>query len=283
MKQVWRTYYKAFLFALRHWRMWGLLYFFNVAYCYLAVFPVRSWLSAAFAQSTSLTRLSTEFDFNILMDLLRDNSAVFALALPLVLIALILYFLWISFFVGAVIKCYIRKQFEFHRFFSDGFMYFFKNLRLSIYIVAFYIFLVVIGFLIYARNGFNVLNMEDETGLVFEFQLITTVIFTIAFFTGIFKEIMRVQIVRKDLRWFFRTLPHAFANMFKPDYLLLGFFNLIGLVLVVVLHYLIVRSPGLNSELLLMLLLSQALLLLRMILKVTRLGSFYIMSESEDL
>ena len=282
MKKVWGSYYSAFKFALLQWKMWTLIYLFNLAYCFLAVYPIRSWLNASFAGSTNLSRLSDVFDLNILMDLLHANDSVMALVMPLVLIAMVLYFLWISFFVGGVLHTYKHRSFNLGEFLGASGKYFFQNLRLSIYMVLFYVLLVILAYLYFAKDGLNVLKMEEEQSLIFRFQVLTTIIFTIAFFAGILKEIVRVRIVKRQLLWFNSAIIHAFKNMFKPDYLILGFFNLIALVLVVVLHYLIVRSPWLNGHIILMVVLSQSLLIFRMILKLTRLGSFYEMSDVED-
>lgn len=282
MRKVWRTYYSAFQFAFRTWPMWCMIYLFNLAYCFLAVFPIRAWLKSAFRGSSNLTRLADSFDLNIFMDLLQENGSLVSFAFPLILIALVLYYLWISFFVGGVIDSYNKNQFSFSDFFASAVKHFFANLRLSLGVTLFYSIVCVLAFFYFAKDGLNVLEMENENRLVFRFQVLTTIIFTLAFFVGIFKEIVRVRIVKKNLTIFTSAVKHAFKNMLKPDYLILGFINLIFLVIVVVLHFIIVTSPLLNNQIILMIILSQTLLIFRMILKITRLGSFYKMSIEED-
>lgn len=263
--------------------MWMMIYFFNLAYCFLAVFPIRSWLKSAFGDSPNLDKLANEFDLNIFMDLLRENASITSVAFPLIFIAVILYFLWINFFIGGVLKSYAEDRFNMSNFFAASIRYFFQNVRLSVYIILFYALVLVLAFMFFKKDGLHVLDIEDENNLIFRFQYLTTIIFTLAFFIGIFKELVRVDIVRYNRQWFPKSMVYAFWNMLKPDNLLLAFINLIFLVLVVVLHYLIVRSAFLNDHFILMIIISQLLLIFRMILKITRLGSFYKLNVNQDI
>lgn len=283
MMQIIRTYIKALGLAFSFWKLWLLIFLVNLLAVQLVVWPLRIWMGATLGRSRSSVALSESFDLNIIMDLIHSEGSVFFYMLPLLLCVIIIYAIWISLASGGLIHAFQQRSGSIRHFFSGGLQYLLPNIRISFYIVFLHVILLFLAYSYFAKDGLNVLEMEDELFLIRRFWFLLFLLIIASFFISIWRDLSRIFVALYDRKNYWYTLEFykAFRSVFSTRYLLMALLNYLILACLAFIYFSVLSSKTLAESSFFLLALSQMIISLRIILKVARLGSFYILASDK--
>ncbi len=275
MTKIVQSYKRAILYSTQHWKLILILFCANLGFSMVLIYPVQSWLNDVLSKSESIYSVANSFDLNVIMDVLHSNKNITSLLLPLVLIVSIFYFFWLNFALGGIVGSVKKSSFKLVDFFSSGSLYFFKNIRISLYTILIYLILIGLSFAYFTKDGLNVLKIDSEVFLINRFYGLMVLLLILFFLVGIFRDLCRVNCLSSDNNYLWQSNILAFRKSFTLSAILLALLNIFVLAVIVIIHFYITQYKIYDLNFLVSLLLGQVFIVSRMILMVTRLSSFY--------
>lgn|GEM_PF-1462903 len=280
MSHIFQSYKAAWHFLLKHKSIILVLYGFNLVFAILSIGPFKSYLETVFAKSDSINTLASRFDYNIIMDVVNEYGLGIGMTFSAFISYFIMYTLWSTFATAGFLGMYQKSLSEGHskikEFWSSGITFFFKFLRLNIYVLIIYAAVIALLAVFFMKDGLDVFKMESEETLVSRFWILLGLFFIIGFFISIFRDVSRSKIIILNPMYIHKTNQIAFKSIFKPKYILLSLINLFFLGIICLVFCILKGS----SLVWLAFLISQLYLLFRLCYRVVRGCSF--LEEEND-
>jgi len=276
LKKVLQSYKSAWKFLFRHKYIVLVLYGFNLVLAILAIGPFKSYIKSVFDRSDAINTIAQQFDYSIIMDTINEYGIGIGMTLSALFGYFLLYVLWSTFATAGFLGLYQNTPSEGNSkmeiFWSSGFKYFFKFLRLNIYILIIYAILIGLMVLFFMKDGLDVFKMESEVFLIKRFWVLVVVFITSGFFISIFRDQARSNIIVSNSKFIYKENFEALKLTAKFNRILLSVINLLFLGLICVIYYTI-KESGIHI-IWLTFLLSQLYLILRLCHRVVRGCSF---------
>ncbi len=274
MKAIWSYYSAAWKCLLLNWRIILLLYLFSLGIAFLAIGPFSNLIEYVFGDSIMLSDMTSQFDYTAIVDMINYHSDGVQLSISTILSFVVVYFLWTAFYTGGLVELSMHKNTRSSTllFWKGGAEYFFRYLRLSIYMTVISGVLLSFAFIYFSKDGLNPLHLQSEGFLILRFKITAVILVCVFFISSTFRDVAKVIIrdmchLHIILSPNFKAITQAFSWRFIALSLLNLFFLGLGLLL-----YLLLKNLVDNT--LLILILSQIFLLYRLAYRFVRLASF---------
>lgn len=145
--RVLKAYTVGFRQSIRFPQILGLIYAVNLLLALILTTGLAAILNNELGESLAVNHLQNGFDFLILSDLWRQQQSAFAALGLSALILIIFYWLLSVFFTGGILRSLNKEKYTTTAFFAGCGQYFFRFLRLSIYLLMLHLLIVLIVYL----------------------------------------------------------------------------------------------------------------------------------------
>ena len=278
---IMQAYKSAWQFLMSHKSILLVLYFFNLVLALLAIGPIRSYMESVFSSSDAINILAERFDYNIIMDWLNQYGLGVNMSISSIFSFFILYIFWSTFatagFLGMYQNSLSEGKSKIKVFWASGINHFFRFLRINIYILLIYAFIISLMFFFFTKDGLNVFNMESELFLIKRFWVLLTILIILGFFISIFRDIARSKSIINNPIYLFDSNISALKEVFRPSSMLLSLMNMAFLLIISAIYFLL--KDAVVHSLILAFVLSQIYLLFRLCYRVVRGCSFLEMGQ----
>ena len=271
----WANYRQGWQTFLKHWKVALVVYVMNILLAFVAMGPLSKAVGRALEYSPLQEQFVSSFNHTLIMDFLHQYGYSIDLSINVIGSFMVLYLLWSIFYTGGymgIIKNRENQQTGQH-FWSGGARYFFKFMRLTLYTLAFIGAILFILGIIFSMGGTSPLVLDSEEALMGKLKYLVAIFIIIMFLIGVFKDVAKVKIADTESRFIDKANIAALRSVFNKHRLLLGFINVLFLILGGLLYLLLKKITG--NFLIPTILISQLFLLYRIAYKFVRLASFY--------
>lgn len=256
--------------------MWFLLYFCNLIFALVIALPFKSWLDGAAGQSLMLTDVR-EFDFVLLTDVLRNYSGFGVLISQFLTLAFV-YLIFSAFLMGGIVHTLVQTQpYTLKEFIGGALKYFWRMFLLSICFMLLLFLLPLIALMSVAMNGIDLTAMENDVEILGWMKIILIGYSWIPLLIVIIHDYAKIFLVSYHQEHVGKAILGATRFVFGHfgSVLLLYLLNVALLLMVFALYKLLkIAIPAIGSgSILLAFVLSQALLLGRIVIKLLILSS----------
>ena len=267
-------YLKGWRSLRRNWKVLLLTYGMNLLLAFIAIGPLSNLLALCISHTTVGEQLSRVFDYTLITEIMRHEGSSFNISIAAMGSFIILYLPWSIFYQGGYMAL-IRQDHnraELKDFWRGGATYFFRYLRLTLYVLGFTLFIFLILFKLIV-NGIQPFAMASEGPLIAQFWISVGIFFVVVFFIAIFKELAKTLIAASDKPYITTSNTLALKGTMKWRAIGLSLINLVALLLVFLLYCLLRRLIG--SFLIPAIIIGQLFLVYRLAYKYVRLASYY--------
>lgn len=225
---IFKIYLQAWRETFRHWKMWTLLYFLNIAFALLIILPFRSYFEDIFGNSFTLEKLLQSFDFDIIGDLLNNYGKGLSFLTNLTPIVLVAYLLLNTFTMGGILNTFRSRKFQFSSFWSTGSQYFWRMLRLAFYFLLIQVLLLGIALILIniLAEGFSLDALQSEVRIIQVLFWVGIPYILLAAILFMLHDYVKVHLLHHSDAWLTRPIlggiGFTFRNFLKtyPLYLL---------------------------------------------------------------
>lgn len=242
------TAFKAYLIGLKGslsaWRVWVLLYLFNLLFTFTVIAPVAQYLEKKIGHSVLVNELSEGFNYTVMHDFLANYEVSIAAFAESALVITVLYFVWSIFAAGGILRVFLRSEsgYRLRNFWGGGTYYFWRMARITFY------FLLMQAAVLAVFGGIFWLLAPAEPDSEMQYinlaKIIVPLYMTAAFLTAIWQDFTKILAVRRDEIWLFGTF-WATVRFLRKNFGRVFLFSLLNL-LTVGLIYLIYRGGSLT-------------------------------------
>lgn len=258
----------------RNWKALILTFCINLLLAFVAIGPISNLLAMSISRTTIGDKLSSTFDYTFITEIIRHEGSAFNISLAAMGSFVLLYLPWSVFYQGGYMAM-IRKSSdrgELKDFWRGGAEYFFRFLRLSVYVLGFSLILLSILSRLLI-NRIQPFNLDSEAPIMTQFWISITLFLLVMFFVGIFKEIAKNLIAASDKTLITTANTLALKGTIKSRAIGLSLLNLLALSIVALIYFLLRKLIG--SYLIPAVIVGQLFLLYRLAYKYVRLASYY--------
>lgn len=274
MKLIFNTYRLAWQCLLLNWRIVLLLYGVGLAFSFIAMGPISNLLESVFGGRLMLNDMISSFDYTSIVDMLNHHGTSVSISIKVIMSFLVIYLIWSVFYSGGIVElsCNRYARSSTLEFWRGGAQYFFRYLRLSIYIILFLGILALLFGTYFTKDGLNPLQLESETFLIIRFKVLLFLLIVVLFFKSIFRDIAKVVIKHLDHHPFmFKANMISLTKTFSVSFIALSLVNLVFLGLGLLLYMLL---KLVLSSLVVAIIISQIFFIYRIAYRFVRLASF---------
>ncbi len=251
------------------------IYIIGVAILYLGFGPISNFIDQTLGRSLQLGDFTSRFDYDTIIDLINHYKPGVNVSINAILSTIIPYWLWSIFSTGGILKVSENRNVRSStlKFWSGGAEFFFRFLRLKIYIFFLLMFLLGLCYFYFSKDGLSPLKLETEGMLISRFKFIICLMTVVGFFISIFKSVAQVLIFRHAHDPFiFAANKEAIRKFFTTRFIFLSILNLLFLLLGMALYLLLKRVLG--DMLVALIIVGQLFLIYRIVYRYVRLSSF---------
>lgn len=268
---------------LLHKKIVLLVFMINVLFGIVAVTPIRSIITQSLGATHYPNLLSQDFDFVIWTDLIREYLSSIGLGFQLLSIIMGVYIMWTIFYIGGFTGLAVSNGVKSSSsiFWSEGARYFFRFLRLTFYIILFYLLIVALLLWYIGITDLHILEMESEMELIFRLKVSAGILVLFIYLVSVFKELAKIAIARSDESLITTPLLYAAKQTCSIKYLVLGLVLSLLLGIIFIMYYILSVHFGFKPMFLSILILPQILLLLRIAIRYVRLSAYSYMSKTD--
>lgn len=277
---IWITYLLAWKVLIANWKVVLLIYSINLLIAFIAMGPLSKVVGDALSRTAYHDGFREGFDYTLVMDILNNYGLGVNVSFTLLLSMAVPAFLWIVFCSGGITKICRRYPDEssLANFWAGGAQYFFRFLRLGLYVLA------ILGgilflLLLLLKDQLSALELVSEGPAINRFFLALVLLLLAGFILNIFKELAKAKIAVHNKFIIAEPNSAAFLKTFSLHSLLMGLCNLFVLGLVFGLYYLIRKLCG--GYVIPTVLMGQLFLLYRIAHRFVKQGSFYFLGAQE--
>ena len=270
---IWADYRAGWTSLTQNWRVLPLIYGINLLMAFVAIGPLTKLLSLSLSRSPLGTQLANGFDYTLVTDLIRHGDFGLQLSVAVLGSFILIYALWAIFCQGGYMAL-IRYSGSapLTEFWKGGAYYFFRFLRLSLYVAGLCgVFLLILA--TFLRNKTNPFELNYEGTVLRQMWILLGLFLVICFLLHTVKEMAKNYIARIDHAVITTANRQALRQSASMQALGLSLINLIVLLLCTALYFGLRKICG--SALLPALLIGQVFLLFRIAYKYVRLASFH--------
>ncbi len=253
--------------TFQNWRTIILLFILTNLLTLLAVQPLVSGLKASLETTVLYQDLARGFDFTTLADVIRNNTTLMPSFFGNLGLVLIVSILWNVLSSAGIIGVLLHHNNQLSRFWSSGSIYFFRFFRLALYYLLVLSVLGFLGYKFFAKDGLNILQLENEDFLISRFYLVFFFFLALASILKYCIDSTKVYIQQKDHPLIHFDIQSGFRFLFtKEGSIGYGLTSLL-LILTLFLTYLFLQGAisGVIATLI-----GQAVLLIRVTSRVLR-------------
>lgn len=274
-RNTWSNYKRAWASLLANWKVLTVIYAVNLLIAFIGIGPLSNTVKKAIEKTAFHDSISQGFDYTLIMDILNNYELGINVSTTLLLSMGLPVVLWAIFCSGGItelVRLYPQQGLP-GAFWQGGGKYFFRYLRLSLYVLTLIFGLLFILGSILLSDGLNPLAMVTEAPTVRMIFLLGITFAIALFFVGIFKELAKAKIAEDGKAII--TLPNraALFQTFKIKNILLGLLNLLVIGVALALYYFLRKLSG--GSLIPAVLLGQLFLLFRIAHRFVKQASFY--------
>ncbi len=274
------SYPKGFKIAFQSFRMIGLIYLSYLLIALLLAIPFYGLFRSATGNSMLPDSLMAGFDATVIREILHNGGKLFGFYLQSFW-PWFFAFLGFQIFLNGGIFSWIsnpRGKFSLAQFTRHGRKYFWRFLKLSLYIL---ILNLIIGLIVYVPYALIILT---QTGLTDE-QIVRPLVLLIGIhllllvFIFMLADLTKARIFEQDsravLKTMFKCLKVAFKHFFT--FYILGILLLLTPLIVFAGYYFLRKAVSVDGSLMILLFLvvQQAVVFLRIFIRTWRLASVY--------
>lgn len=282
---IWNAYKCGWLLAKRYYKAILIVYSINLLLALMAICPVSKVLNKAFSHSLLQNKLTEGFDYTLIMEVLRKYNIGIDVSLSILMSIIFIYLLWSIFYTGGFIGL-MRNSYQssaggkdssMDTFWQSGSRYFFRCLRLTIYVIAILCTCTgLIGYILF--YGVSPFTMFSEGPIIVKFYLFLSICTLLLFLISIFKDLAKIYIVKEDTSSIYQTNRKAINKTVTKSSLKLGILN-ISLLLLACLIYFLAKTL-LGNYIIPAFIVGQIFILYRITYKFVKLGSFWTLIHS---
>ncbi|MEL6986515.1 MAG: hypothetical protein AAGK97_01705 [Bacteroidota bacterium] len=288
MKSIIEAYKNGWAFLFSKKKIGLLIYGLNFAFAALIAMPLHNYLHSTIETSLSSNNEFIKFSYTYINDFLQAHGSGLGVVYNTSIFILLIFFFIMVFVSGGIISIVLNKSSyqNFANFFQGGAKYFWRFLRLDIYFIAIYILLLFIAFKIFEAGGLSVFDMENETGIINRFYVVSICTTVILFIFGIVHMYAKLFIAQSDKILIHQSIGEAFRFTFKNFFrvFLLAVLNLLVFAAIAGLYFWYRKHFHFsNSSILLLFIMGQLFILFRIACRVVRYASYGEMVEKQNI
>ncbi len=273
------TYIKGWGISIKHWKMWGLLYVFNMLFALLLTFPIFQFLNSKLSHTLALEKLSQQFDFTVFNDILNEYGDIVGILSNQTLLSSLLFLILSIFLVGGILNVFRHRDapFRFAGFWVGCSKFFWRILGLTILFLILQGIIAAIFFFIFNGLTAGGLDRFDSEAAIYNRAILIFPFYS--FFAMLFwmiQDYSKVLMVQEDLSLFrsvIAGIKFVFGHFFST--FSLYFLNLLTFAILLYVYWQIPTGNAVGAAFLL----GQLFLVLRIGTKLLNLGSATVLYE----
>lgn len=281
-QSIWSSYKLGWKSLLCNWRAILLSYLMTLFLAFIGMGPLSNILKKAVEGTVYQDKINLGFDYTLFSEILREFNTGVSISLILMLSLMVPMFLWSVFVSGgfmALIQQYPNKT-PLTDFWRGGAYYFFRYLRLGIYLMACFGLVVFLCLTLLNLGEISPFSLESEGPLITKFWLILCLLGFMGFLLGVFRDLAKINIAKLDEKLLLTANKSAFQEATQLGNLSLCFLNLFTLAIFGALYFFIKKL--FSSYLWPVIILGQIFLLGRIAYKYARVASLYTYNRNHD-
>lgn len=278
---TWQAYTNAWRSLFSNWKVLPLIYAGNLLIAFIAMGPLSNVVKKAIEKTTYHDGFSSGFDYTLLMDILNNYGVGVNVSMTLLVSMAIPVFLWAVFCSGGITGLIHKAtpSSSFSDFWQGGAKYFFRYLRLGIYVLGILSALLFLLLTFFFSDGMHVFALESEAPARSKFFLCMIILGIICFIMGIFKELAKARIAHHNSAIISQPNSLAFLRTFRFTSIFLGLTNICVLLLLLGLYYLLRKLCG--GYLVPAVIIGQLFLIYRIAHRYVKQASFYFLTAHD--
>lgn len=271
------TYKRAVQFVLKNKSIIIFLYATNLLLALMSMGPLHSYIESVLGKSLAIEEMNQMFDYNLIMDIFNSYKIGIYPSVSAILTFLIIYIFWSVFSSAGILGLRQTNQNSVSAFFAGAIKYFFRFLRIGIYVLIAYAICLVVAYFYFTKDSIHVLKIESEDFLIQRFWIILILLGIIGFFIGLFRDVAKANIVKTNERLIFESNLKSLKNVFKINYISLGLMHILILAIVLIVFFNIrnITCPNI----IVYFAVGQIFIIVKIFLRVVRWVSFYEIDE----
>lgn len=224
------AYIKGWRISVKHWKMWGLLYVFNILFALLLTFPIFQFLNNKLSNTLALEKMYHQFDFTAVNDILNEYGDIVGILGNQSLLSSLLFLVLSIFLVGGILNVFRHREvpFRFAGFWVGCSKFFWRIFGLTILFLILQGIIAAIFFFIFNGLTAGGLDRFDSEAAIYNRAILVFPFYS--FFAMLFwmiQDYSKVVMVQEELslfrsviagtkfvfRHFFSTFPLYFLNL----------------------------------------------------------------------
>ncbi len=259
--------------AAGSWQIWSLLLLVNFIFAKLISAPIANIIDSA-----SLNRvIPANVSLTYIYDLIQNDQHLVSQIMSTLPIILGVYLLWTVFSTAGIVNSVFYKDFKLSTFLSGGLKFFFRFLRLTIYML---ILLGFIGFILYKVLTFgeiNIFQIDSEDFLISRAVWLSICFAVIYTFLKLWNDWLKITIARLNPKFFFRQSIGAISQILNIKTIVVFLIN----ILIALAMILLFRTIGQIIPIV-AILITQVIILARLWYKIANLSSLSMLNSALD-
>lgn len=279
--KILNAYIEGFKRAFSSRKIAAIIYGSTLFLAFMIILPFKNVMINNFGENPQVYKLLNDFNFTTYVDLINNYGDLINPFITVMFWMGAFYFFFTLFFAGGLIKFFevssIKSKAQ--TFFSGCAKYFFRFLRLGLYVLLIQLILFTVIFFIF-NMIFEPMSKSSPEPQLFTFIVVWASIHLLFFlFISIVSDYAKIFLVKDDSKKVWRALWTAFKFSLKKIYLTYPLYILLLIFpLLLTIFYLWIESAvGMTNALtvLIMALIQQLIIFARLFAKVWILGSEY--------
>jgi hypothetical protein len=250
--------------ALGSWQIWTLLLLVNFLFAKLISAPFVSLIDSASMNRVMPSRVSLTYIY----DLIQNDQNFSSHLLSILPITIGAYLLWTIFSTGGIINSIIHNDSKLSTFLSGGLKYFFRFLRLTIYMLFLLGLAGFISYKVVTAGEINIFQIDSEDFLIKRTIWVSICLAIVYTLLKLWNDWLKITITRQDPRFFFKQAINSITQILNIRILGVFLVNIVIALGLILLFRTIGRSIPISA-----ILITQVIILIRLWYKIANLSS----------
>ena len=250
--------------ALGSWQIWTLLLLVNFLFAKLISAPFVSLIDSASMNRVMPSRVSLTYIY----DLIQNDQNFSSHLLSILPITIGAYLLWTIFSTGGIINSIIHNDSKLSTFLSGGLKYFFRFLRLTIYMLFLLGLAGIISYKVVTAGEINIFQIDSEDFLIKRTIWVSICLAIVYTLLKLWNDWLKITITRQDPRFFFKQAINSITQILNIRILGVFLVNIVIALGLILLFRTIGRSIPISA-----ILITQVIILIRLWYKIANLSS----------
>jgi len=240
-----QAYIKGCHFLVSNWKLCLVLYTFNIAFAFIAAFPLNNYLQSTVAHTLSIQESLKGFNYGIISDFLNEYGSGLAVVFNQSLVILFLFLLISIFLTGGILNIikFSPARYDNFTFWQGCLNYFWRFFRLTTYFLIIHAILLFIIFKVYTTisGGLNLFELDSDKQLVDAFKIVFPVYLFLVMLVFLVQDYIKIHIVHEERFLLTQPIWQGVVLVFKNfiPFLLLYVFNMLTFIILFGVYWLI--------------------------------------------